>query len=234
MRSAYISHPSCVRHDMGAGHPECPARVQVIADRLLASGLLDLMTCLDAPAVTREQVERAHGRLLWPQLQAAGEAAAQEHAYAQIDPDTVMNPHTWNALLHAAGAGVLASELVLGQGYSRVFCNVRPPGHHAERDRAMGFCFFDNVAVAALHALEAFGLARVAIADFDVHHGNGTEDIFAGDERVLMVSTFQHHLYPGTGDVPRGPNMRNVPLPAYSDGRALRVRPTVPGRTVSG
>ena len=126
------------------------------------------------------------------------------------------------AALHAAGAAVLATELVAAGGYRRAFCNVRPPGHHAERHAAMGFCFFNNVAVGMRHALDVLGVERVALIDFDVHHGNGSEDIFAGDERVLMVSTFQSRLYPFNGEVSRGPNMCNVPLPPYSDGLALR------------
>ncbi len=218
MRAAYVSHPSSSRHEMGAGHPECPQRVAAIADRLRARGLLDLMEPFDAPPATREQLCRAHdGRYV-----AEIEAAAPQRGYVQLDPDTVMNPETLTAARHAAGAAVLATELVVRDGYSRVFCNVRPPGHHATRSSAMGFCFFNNVAVGARHALDALGLRRVAIVDFDVHHGNGTEDILGGDDRVLMVSTFQSRLYPFCGEQPLAPNMRNVALSPYSDGAALR------------
>jgi len=218
MKTAYISHPSSLRHDMGAGHPECADRVAVIADRLLMRGVLDGMDRFEAPAATREQLARAHDALHVAELI----AMAPTDGYRQIDPDTAMNPHTLTAALHAAGAAVLATELVVRDGYSRAFCNVRPPGHHAERRAAMGFCFFNNVAVGIRHALDVLGLERVALIDFDVHHGNGSEDIFAGDERVLMVSTFQSRLYPFQGERPRGPNMHNVPLTAYSDGQALR------------
>ena len=218
MKAAYISHPSSMRHDMGAGHPECPDRVAAIADRLLLRGVLDFMEPFEAPAATREQLARAHDALYVAELLALSPA----DGYVQVDPDTAMNPHTATAALHAAGAAILATELVARGGYTRAFCNVRPPGHHAERHAAMGFCFFNNVAVGVRHALDVLGLQRVALVDFDVHHGNGSEDIFAGDERVLMVSTFQSQLYPFNGESPRGPNMCNVPLAPYSGGAALR------------
>lgn len=218
MRSAYLSHPSFVRHEMGPGHPECPERIGAVADRLLSRGLLDVMESFEAPAATREQILRVHAAAHFDSLL----QLAPERGYAQVDPDTVMNPHTWTASLHAAGAAVLAAELVGEQGYKRAFCNVRPPGHHAERHRAMGFCFFDNVAVGMAHALEVLGYERVLLADFDVHHGNGSEQIFADDPRVLMVSTFQSPLYPYSGEPPLGTNMVNVALRPYSRGDALK------------
>ena len=218
MKAAYISHISSTRHDMGEGHPECPDRVSVIADRLLMRGVLDFMESFEAPEATREQLGRAHGALYVAEILSKSPA----EGYVQVDPDTAMNPHTATAALHAAGAAVLATELVGRGGYRRAFCNVRPPGHHAERGAAMGFCFFNNVAVGIRHALDVLGLERVALVDFDVHHGNGSEDIFAGDERVLMVSTFQSRLYPFNGEEARGPNMCNVPLAPYSDGVAMR------------
>jgi acetoin utilization deacetylase AcuC-like enzyme len=218
MKAAYISHISSTRHDMGEGHPECPDRVSVIADRLLMRGVLDFMERFEAPEATREQLARAHDALYVAEIL----SKAPLEGYVQIDPDTAMNPHTACAALHAAGAAVLATELVGRGGYRRAFCNVRPPGHHAERGAAMGFCFFNNVAVGIRHALDVLGLERVALVDFDVHHGNGSEDIFAGDERVLMVSTFQSRLYPFNGEEARGPNMCNVPLAPYSDGVAMR------------
>jgi acetoin utilization deacetylase AcuC-like enzyme len=218
MRAAYISHPSSTRHEMGAGHPECPDRVTTIADRLLMRGVLDFMESFEAPAATPEQIARAHDSLYVAELH----AMAPSDGYVHVDPDTTMNPHTLQAALHAAGAAVLATELVVRAGFQVAFCNVRPPGHHAERRAAMGFCFFNNVAVGIRHGLDVLGLERVALVDFDVHHGNGSEDIFAGDDRVLMVSTFQSRLYPFSGEVARGDNMRNVPLSPYSDGNALR------------
>ena len=218
IKAAYITHPSSTRHEMGDGHPECPERVTAIGDRLLMRGVLDFMESFEAPAATPEQLGRAHDARYVAELLARAPAEGYEH----VDPDTSMNPQTATAALHAAGAAVLATELVVRGGFSRAFCNVRPPGHHAERGAAMGFCFFNNVAVGVRHALEAELVERVALVDFDVHHGNGSEDILAGDDRVLMVSTFQSRLYPFNGETPRAANMCNVPLPPYSDGAALR------------
>ncbi|HWK84908.1 MAG TPA: histone deacetylase family protein, partial [Caldimonas sp.] len=139
-----------------------------------------------------------------------------------IDADTIAGPGTRAAVMRAAGAAVAATDAVLDGSVANAFCSVRPPGHHATRDQAMGFCFLNSVCIAARHALDVRGLKRVAIVDFDVHHGNGTEDIVAGDERVLMVSIFQHPLYPFSGAVPKGTNMINVPVPPYSRGAQVR------------
>jgi len=218
MATALIRHSDCLRHDMGSHHPECPARLGAVEDRLIASGLMPALDVYEAPMATREQLLRVHSEA---HLETVSEAAP-EYGIRHLDPDTAMNPHTLHAAYRAAGAGVLATDLVVRGDAENAFCNVRPPGHHAERRRAMGFCFFNNVAVAAAHALERHGLDRIAIADFDVHHGNGTEDIFADDPRVMMVSTFQHPFYPYSGDQPRSERMINVPLPAYSAGRQFR------------
>ncbi len=218
MTVAYITHPDCIRHEMGLHHPECPDRVSAVHERLLSSGLLNRMTAYQAPAATLEQLGRAHSRRHVQAIQ----AAAPRSGYAAIDPDTSMNPFTWSAALHAAGAGVLAAELVGSDRAKRAFCNIRPPGHHAMRNAAMGFCFFNNIAVSMLHALDALEFERVALIDFDVHHGNGSEDIVAGDDRILMLSTFQSPLYPHSGENPTAHNLVSVPLAPYTDGAALR------------
>jgi len=222
LSTAYITHPSFLLHDMGPGHPECPQRLTAIHAQFVADGLTASLRPFDAPRATREQVLRAHRAGYID----AVDAASPEVGLAYLDPDTALNPHSMDAVWHAAGALVRATDLVIGGECSNAFCAVRPPGHHAQSDRAMGFCVFNSVAVGVLHALEAHGLTRVAVVDFDVHHGNGTEEMFGGDERVLMVSTFQYPLYPYSGVEPRGPNMHNVPLSEGADGAALRAAVT--------
>ena len=140
----------------------------------------------------------------------------------QIDPDTAMNTGTWDASLRAAGAALAATDAVMAGELENAFCALRPPGHHACRDKAMGFCFFNNVAIAAKYALARHGLQRVAIVDFDVHHGNGTENIVAGDARILMVGFYQHPFYPYGGAQSDASNLVNVPVPAYTKGPAVR------------
>lgn len=218
MTIAFISHRDCLRHDMGRHHPECPERLGAIQDRLIAAGLDLYLSFHDAPLATRAQLERAHPPAYIDEIFASAPTTGIHH----LDPDTAMSPGTLPAALRAAGAGVLATDLVMRGEVPAAFCAVRPPGHHACRARAMGFCFFNNIAIAALHALEHWGLTRVAIVDFDVHHGNGTEDIFAHDGRVLMVSIFQHPFYPYCGTENPAPNMCNVPMRAGSRGDAFR------------
>lgn len=218
MPTAYITHPSSLLHDMGPYHPECPDRLLAIGDRLISAGLDGYLQHREAPAATHEQLARVHGEGYLATLEAESPASGLHY----IDPDTAMCPHSLTAALHAAGALVLATEMVVRGECRTAFCAVRPPGHHAEHNRAMGFCLLNNVAVGAAHALAACGVERVAIIDFDVHHGNGTEEIFADDPRVLMVSTFQHPLYPYSGLQPLGPNMVNIPLAAGSGSDAFR------------
>ncbi|MDP1649350.1 MAG: histone deacetylase family protein [Rubrivivax sp.] len=222
MRTVFYSHPDCRLHDMGPGHPECPQRLDAITDHLLATGLDIALDFRDAPEATLEQLERAHTTHYVTELQDLLQQLRSQGDTRAFDPDTIGCPHTLQAALRAAGAAVAATDDVLAGRAGTAFCSVRPPGHHATRDETMGFCFFNNVAIAARHALDVHGLKRVAIVDFDVHHGNGTEDIIAGDERVLMCSFFQHPLYPYCGAVPKGTNMVNVPVAPYTHGAAVR------------
>jgi acetoin utilization deacetylase AcuC-like enzyme len=218
MTTAFIRHRDCLLHDMGQHHPECPERLHAIEDQLIASGLIGYLQEHDAPTATRTHLARVHAEEYIDELT----ACAPERGLLHLDPDTAMCPHSLPAALRAAGAAVLATDLVISGTAANAFCAIRPPGHHAERHRAMGFCLFNNVAVAAAHALEAHGLERVAIVDFDVHHGNGTEDIFRDDRRVMMASTFQHPFYPYSGIDGRSERMVNIPLPARSSGAAFR------------
>ena len=222
MSTAYYAPPQCRLHDMGAGHPECPQRLDAIGDQLRATGLDIALDFKDAPPATLEQLARAHTSGYVLEVMDLMQRACDGGESRAVDPDTVVGAGTLQAALASAGAAVAATDDVLAGRASNAFCAVRPPGHHATRDQAMGFCFFNNVAVAARHALDVHGLQRVAIVDFDVHHGNGTEDIIAGDERVLMVSFFQHPLYPFSGGTPLGTNMLNLPVPAYTRGPAIR------------
>ena len=222
MTTAYYSHPDCRAHDMGRGHPECPQRLDAIEDYLLASGLDIALQRHEAPLVTMKDVELAHASGYVTALTDVLEQVQTDGRMRAIDPDTIAGRGTWAAVQRAAGAAVAATDAVLDGRAENAFCAVRPPGHHATRDTAMGFCFLNNVAIAARHALDVRGLERVAIIDFDVHHGNGTEDIIANDERVLMASIFQDRLYPFSGGVPLGTNMVNVPVPAYTRGPEIR------------
>jgi len=224
MNLAFISHECCREHQMGAFHPECPERLHAISDRMIASGMEMLVTHYDAPEATVDQLARVHDRAYIARLFEA--APKNTGALAWLDGDTAMNHATLPAALRSAGAAILAVDLVMGEKHHAAFCCVRPPGHHAGRDTAAGFCFFNNVAVAAAHALDHHGLKRVAIVDFDVHHGNGTEDIITGDPRVLFCSSFQHPFYPGTGADTVEPNIINLPLPRLTSGAAFRAAVT--------
>jgi acetoin utilization deacetylase AcuC-like enzyme len=215
---AFISHPACRLHQMGAGHPEQPARLGAIADQLHGRRLYDSLQHHDAPRATVDQLARVHPREHIERVSMKSPA----EGLAYLDPDTAMCPDTLEAALRAAGANVLAVDLVIGQAVRRAFCNVRPPGHHAERDQAMGFCFFNNVAVGAAHAMEAHGLERVAVLDFDVHLGNGTEDIFRDDDRVLLCSSYQYPLYPDMNPASVPGRIVNCPLPPGSGSEAFR------------
>jgi acetoin utilization deacetylase AcuC-like enzyme len=203
------THSVCLQHDPGAGHAESPARLRAVLDALDHDRFAALDR-IEAPRVTREQLLRAHDPAYVDHILSSAPATGT----ARLDEDTVLSPFSVEAGLRAAGAVVAAVDAVMADTSTRAFCAVRPPGHHATPDRAMGFCLFNNVAVAAAHALSAHGLRRVAIADFDVHHGNGTQDIFMREPRVLFISSHQAPLYPGTGrEDERGVgNIVNAPL----------------------
>jgi len=218
MPVALVTHPDCVLHEMGMHHPESPERLKAVLDALDASGFGGELAEHEAPLAQAAELARVHAEAHIDTVQ----AASPEDDYAYLDPDTSMNRMSLAASLRAAGAVVSATDLVLGGSATRAFCAVRPPGHHATPARAMGFCIFNNVAVGAAHALERHGLERVAILDFDVHHGNGTEDMFRGDPRVMFCSTFQHPYYPFCGADTRAQNVVNVPLPAMTGSAAFR------------
>ena len=226
-KTGYFSHSDCHLHEMGEGHPECPERLDAIAERLQVSGLGDALDRREAPQAPISDLELAHTRMHIAAIRGLTESLRDDiqaggPAHAQIDQDTSINQYSWSAALRAAGAALAATDAVMAGDLANAFCAVRPPGHHACRDKAMGFCLFNNVAVAARHALEHHGLKRVAIVDFDVHHGNGTENIVAGDQRILMVGFFQHPFYPDGGARSHASNLLNLPVPAYTQGPAVR------------
>ncbi|MBY0557233.1 MAG: histone deacetylase family protein [Burkholderiaceae bacterium] len=219
MTTALYSHPDCARHDMGDWHPESPARLQAIADQLISSHINDLLEHRVAPLVELSDLERNHSRNA---IAIVRDNVPAEHESYPIDGDTSLNHYSWRAAQRAAGAAVAATDAVIDGAIENAFCAIRPPGHHARPIEPMGFCLFNNVAVAAKHALDVRGLARVAIVDFDVHHGNGTEEALRNEPRAMMVSFFQHPFYPYTEPEPISEHLVNVPLPAHSGGDAVR------------
>lgn len=218
METLYITHPACRLHEMGNWHPESPQRLDAINDQLVASGVMNFVVQRQAQPASDADILRVHGKEHLAYLR----EHVPDSGYFPIDADTVMNPHTVEAAWAAAGSGITAVDAVMEGGHRTAFCAVRPPGHHATATRAMGFCFLNNIAIAAAYALDQYALQRVAIIDFDVHHGNGTEETFAGDNRVLMCSFFQHPLFPGTQHSPPAPNMLNIPVDAYTKGDTIR------------
>ncbi|SHG86721.1 Acetoin utilization deacetylase AcuC [Pollutimonas bauzanensis] len=204
---------------MGNWHPECPQRLDAINDQLLASGVMPFLEQQEAPLASQADILRVHTHEHLAYLRSHSPAAG----YFAIDPDTIMNPHTIEAARAAAGSGIAAVDAIMAQKARTAFCAVRPPGHHARPDAAMGFCFFNNIAIAAAYALEKYQLERVAIIDFDVHHGNGTEEMFSEDPRVLMCSFFQHPFFPNICQGHPAENMVNIPVDAYTNGDALRL-----------
>src|SRR6202051_4269614 len=221
MKTAYITHGDCLRHEMGAGHPECPDRLNAVNEEMRSTGLLEELRGLEAPLASADDLKRVHRAAY---VDAIFEAAPSE-GYVQLDPDTAMNQYSLAAAQRAAGAGMLAVDEVMAGRSVNAFCAVRPCGHHATQVRSMGFCIFNNIGVAAAYALERKGLERVAIIDFDVHHGNGTEDMFSPPQwrdRVVMAGFFQHPCSPHSGTANPAPNMINVPLAEGSGGAAAK------------
>lgn len=213
----WITHPACLRHEMGADHPEAIARLHAIQDRMNASGLLPMFRTASAPLAPREALVRVHDARLVDGILATRPA----EGLARIDPDTALNAHSAEAAQAAAGAVIHGVDETLAGRTRFAFCAVRPPGHHAERRRAMGFCLFNNVAVGAAHAL-ASGLKRVAVLDFDVHYGNGTSDIFRDDPRVLVCNSYQDPYYPGWVSEPANAHLVDAPLREGDGSREFR------------
>lgn len=218
MTTAYISHIDCELHEMGAGHPESPQRLQAISAELGVSGLLDRLECLRPDAASHDQLALAHPRNYIRELEALH--PQQGHNYA--DPDTALNPHSLRAARLAAGAVLLGTQQILSGACQNAFCAVRPPGHHAEQASAMGFCLFNNVALGVEWALNQSDIERVAVLDFDVHHGNGTVDIFKDRPEVLVCSSFQYPFYPFRYQDIRRPNIVHTPLAAGTASSAFR------------
>ncbi|MFZ6750731.1 histone deacetylase family protein [Undibacterium sp. Ren11W] len=230
MTTAFYTHTDCQLHEMGTWHPEAPSRLQAIADQLIASQVHSALQHRQAVPAQESVLALVHTaaaiarvRDNCPPLSTSCEQGGTGDAdYFMLDPDTKLNPHSWRAALAAAGAALAATDAVLAGEVENAFCSIRPPGHHATPSASMGFCLFNNVALAAQHAMQVHGLKRVAVVDFDVHHGNGTEQAFAGDPRVLMVSFFQHPFYPYSGAEQAATNMLNVPVPAHTQGELVR------------
>ncbi|MBL4622701.1 MAG: histone deacetylase family protein [Immundisolibacteraceae bacterium] len=216
MSLAIINHPACALHEMGPQHPEQPARLDSVAK---AINLLSIKpTHYTAPLASQAQLSLAHD----PGYVSELFNHSPQQGYLQLDPDTRMNRHSLEAARAAAGAVIQGVDLVVTNQHRAAFCNVRPPGHHAEHGRSMGFCLFNNIAVAALWAIEHHQLERVAIVDFDVHHGNGTEDILGDHPAILFCSSFQHPFYPYSRADSQSPQIINLPLASHSDGATFR------------
>jgi acetoin utilization deacetylase AcuC-like enzyme len=223
MTTAIYTHPDCKRHEMGSWHPECPERLQAIEDQLIASRIDDFLDHREAPEVDLADIARVHTPGAIARIRENVPPITESHSgYYPLDADTMLNAYSWKAAVRAAGAAVAATDAVIAGEIENAFCAIRPPGHHARPSEAMGFCLLGNVAIAARHAMEVHGLQRVAIVDFDVHHGNGTEEAFRDDARVLMVSFFQHPFYPYSGTGHPSANMVNIPVPAYTKGAEIR------------
>lgn len=225
MPALLITHPSFVDHDTGPGHPERPDRMRAI-DKVLAHEMFNDLKRAEAPLRddVEDRITLAHPKSYLEAIKAARPAPGEDPV--RLDPDTVLSSGSWEPALRAVGAGLLAIDQVMdpASGVRKVFCQVRPCGHHAEKARAMGFCIFNNIAIAGLYAREAHGVERIAVVDFDVHHGNGTQDIFWSDKDLFFGSTHQMPLYPGTGAASEQGvgNIVNAPLRPNDGGEAFR------------
>lgn len=218
MATAFISHPDTLQHIMDGGHPESPARITAISNKLAASDLNRVLQKHTAPLATDEHLLRVHTTRYVSYIR----NIAPRAGLVRLDPDTAMGPMTLSAVLHATGAVILATDLVMQGKAGNAFCCVRPPGHHAGPERSAGFCIFNHVAAGVAHVIARYDLDRVAIIDFDVHHGDGTEAIFKDNPKVMLCSTFQHPFYPGRGAESRTERMINVPLAAGTNGKTFR------------
>jgi len=219
VKTAYITHPDCHDHDTGSAHPESAQRLSAIEDSFIEHRLWDFLKSVDAPEVTREQLLRVHT----PRHLENIEAMMPQTGYARLDQDTVISPGSLRAAKRAAGAVIKAVDLLMDGTLDSAFCGVRPPGHHAESDRVLGFCLYNNIAVGAAYAMDVHGLEKIAILDFDVHQGNGTEDIFVGDDRVLYCSIFQHPFFPFTPPPENSERVISIPLDATAKSAQFRM-----------
>src|ERR1700704_3629480 len=218
MTTAIVHHPVFLKHDTGPHHPESPSRYAVVMDALRSDQeLWPKLLEVQAREAPRGDVQACHASQMYKTIE-----HAVKEGIGYLDADTTVSMHSLDAALHGAGAACQAIDLVMRGEAKNAFVPVRPPGHHATPERAMGFCLFNNVAIGAMHAIEGHGLERVAVLDFDVHHGNGTEAAFHEDPRVMLCSTFQHPYYPYCGADSGNDHIINVPLPAMTDGRGFR------------
>jgi acetoin utilization deacetylase AcuC-like enzyme len=220
MSTAIYSHPDCQRHEMGDWHPESPARLQAIEDQLIRARIDGLIEQRTAPLAELSAIARNHSAQAIALVR--DNVPEVDGEYYPLDGDTLLNRSSYQAALRAAGAALAATDAVINGEIANAFCSIRPPGHHARPSGPMGFCLFNNVAIAARHAMEAHGMERVAIIDFDVHHGNGSAESFAADPRVLMASFYQHPFYPYCEPEPVTATRVNIPVPAGSKGDLVR------------
>jgi len=215
MTTAFITHPDTLLHIMDGNHPESPARITAIKNYLIKQDVYNHLAIYESPVATDAQLAKVHSTDYIARIRALSPKAG----LVRLDPDTAMGPMSLSATLHASGAAILATDLVMQGKAANAFCCTRPPGHHAGRANSAGFCIFNHIAVGVTHALTQYKVKRVAIIDFDVHHGDGTEDIFKYNPQVMLCSTFQHPFYPHRGFDSRTKTMINVPLAANADGK---------------